>query len=147
MSHSTARRALILLGSAAGACAIAVPAALGLSHNPSFSQRIPVRAPAAAQVAAAHHDAHTAEVVHRHNRKHHRGEPPKHERTATTHREPTEHATPSPVRTREAEPGDDRDRPTTEPGDDRGRPTTEPGDDDHGGHGGSGGSGGSGGDH
>lgn len=121
MNHTTARRALILVGSAAGACAIAVPAALGLSHNPSFSQRIPVRVPAAAQVAAAHDDTRTVEVVHRHHRKHHHAERPTHHRTATTRREPTEHPTPAArVRTREAEPGDDRGRPATEPGDDRG---------------------------
>ncbi|HZZ97840.1 MAG TPA: hypothetical protein VFE19_12515 [Jatrophihabitantaceae bacterium] len=42
------RALLIFLAGTGCACAVAVPAVIGLSGNPSFSQRIPVRAPAAA---------------------------------------------------------------------------------------------------
>ena len=43
-------RILVVVAGAAGACAIAVPAALGFSDNPSFNQRIPVRVPQSAKI-------------------------------------------------------------------------------------------------
>jgi len=43
-------RLVIAVGTAAAACAAAVPAVLGLSGNPSFSQHIPVPVPSHAQL-------------------------------------------------------------------------------------------------
>lgn len=43
-------RLLIAVATATAACAAAVPAVLGLSGNPSFSQHIPVPVPSRAQV-------------------------------------------------------------------------------------------------
>jgi hypothetical protein len=42
---SVPRRLLISVAGTIGACAIAIPAAVGLANNPSFSERIPVRVP------------------------------------------------------------------------------------------------------
>ena len=120
MSLSPAQRALVVIGTAAGACAIAVPAALGLAGNPSFSQRIPVRVPSSAHlVTADDHGSDAAEAIHRHKGRH---------EATRRHDDPTTSATP---RGTEPEPGDDRGRGTEpEPGDDRGRGTEpEPGDD------------------
>jgi hypothetical protein len=108
-----------------------VPAAVGLWGNASFSQAVPVRVPASAQVVTPTSPATTADD--------HGGDTPRDQRT---------------------EPGDDRDdrsatststptgTRTTEAGDDHGGDTprdqrTEPGDDRDAGSGGSG-SGGSG---
>ena len=96
MSPSRSQRVLIAAAAAAGACAIAVPAAVGLSGNPTFSRRIPVRVPTSAQVityddhgkAVAVHDARDARPS----------------RSASTSTEPSRSARSS----REPEPGDDR---------------------------------------
>jgi hypothetical protein len=65
MSLSSSHRVLVIVGAAAGACAIAVPAALGLSGNPSFSQRIPVRAPSSAHIVTVDdHSGAASEAVH-----------------------------------------------------------------------------------
>lgn len=83
------RRLLILLAGVAGAGAIAVPAAVGLSDNPSFSQRIPVRVPSSAhQVSFDDH-----------------GRAVEHERQV---RAGTATPRPTPTSTRHTEPGDDR---------------------------------------
>jgi uncharacterized membrane protein YgcG len=50
LSRSAMKTIMILSGAAAAACAIALPAAAGLSGNPSFSHRIPVHVPSQAQL-------------------------------------------------------------------------------------------------
>ncbi len=114
MTLSRQQRVLVAIGAAGGACAIAIPAALALSHNPTFGQRIiPVHAPSSAHVVRFDNSG-VVEAVH-----HHSDDP-----------KPHQHGTPitsTVARSHEPEPGDDRG-PSTEPGDDRGR-GTEPGDD------------------
>jgi hypothetical protein len=104
MSLSRSQRILIAAAAAAGACVIAVPAAVGLSGNPTFSRRIPVRVPTSAQVIT--YDDHGK---------------------AITARESGDHSLPStsvaPSRSahssHEPEPGDDRGS-STESAEDRG---------------------------
>jgi hypothetical protein len=57
------RRIVLAVGTVAGACAIAVPAALGLSGNPSFSQRIPIGVPSTAQQVSFDDRSHAFEPV------------------------------------------------------------------------------------
>jgi hypothetical protein len=122
---------VILLAAAACACAVAVPTAIGLSSNPTFNQRIPVRAPSAAHVITF--DDHGQAVEKEASR---RVLP----RTST----PTPRTSPTGVRS--SEPGDDRS--TREPG--GGRPSSagrSDGATDDSGHGGSGRGGSGGSDH
>jgi hypothetical protein len=116
MSLSRSQRIMIAVGAAAGACAIAVPAAVGLSGTPTFSQRIPVRVPTSAQVIT--YDDHGRTVA-----AHDAGDDSPRSGTPSTSAEPSRSA----HSRHEPEPGDDRGS-TVEPGDDRGS-AVEPGDD------------------
>ncbi len=122
MTLSRQQRVLVAIGAAGGACAIAVPAALALSHNSTFGQRIPVRVPSSAHVA--HFDDHGGVVEAVHEPRHRDDPKPR------KHGDPITSTAPA---SREPEPGDDRGR-GDEHGDDRGTTTreAEPGD-DHGG--------------
>ena len=120
------RRIATVLATAAGACAIAVPAAAGLSNNPTFSEHIRVPVPTAAhRVSFDHGTVREAGDDHGGLTRH-----------ATRHAEPgDDHGHDHGGATRHAEPGDDH-------GDDHGGATrhAEPGDDHghdhgHGGHG------------
>ncbi len=110
------KRILIVSAIAAAAAAVSVPAFAGLSHNPSFSHRLPVNVPSQAKVVQL--DDHGQVVERRHGRD---------DPAATRVTSPTHKATKG-----EPEPGDDRggatNGRTSEPGDDRGA-TSEPGDD------------------
>jgi hypothetical protein len=107
------KRLLIVAGTAIAACAAAMPAFAGISGNPSFSHRLPVRVPAQAQLA--HFDDHGDAIVN----------PADSSKTGTS---PT--ATPA---TRRPEPGDDRSNPSGNPGADRDRDRHDgPGDRDRG---------------
>jgi uncharacterized membrane protein YgcG len=117
MTLSRQQRVLVAIGAAGGACAIAIPAALALSHNPTFGQRIPVHVPSSAHVVRF--DNHGGVVEAAHHPRHHRDDP-----TPRKHGDPI---TSTVASTHEPEPGDDRGR-GTEPSDDRGR-GNEPGDD------------------
>lgn len=101
-------RLIIAVVTAAAACGIAIPAVAGLSGNPSFSERIPVRLPSSAHVV----QFDTAGSV---------------VREADDRRSPSTVPTTAVAthgRHREAEPGDDhggaRTASTTEQGDDHG---------------------------
>jgi hypothetical protein len=119
------KRLLLYSIAAAAIAAAGIPAVAGLAGNPSFSHKLPVRAPSQAQLVQF--DDHGKAV---------------HSSTHTTSRE----AEPGDDRRRSTEPGDDRGGAGTrapEPGDDLGGDhagATEPGD-DSGGHGGGSGSG------
>ena len=148
----TSNRLLILVGGAAGACAIAVPLVLGLSGNPSFSERIPVRAPSSAHLVEF--DGHgnlvddgssttpggpTTSAGPRGPTAHPRRTPGRVQRPAPRDREPGDDRGTTPTGdgaqqpshgtagSRSTEPGDGRGT-HTEPGDDRGT-HSEPGDD------------------
>jgi len=114
MTMSSSQRVLAAIGSVAGACAIAVPAAIALSHNPSFGQRIPVHAPSSAHIVSFDDHGGVLEIAHP-RRHHHRTEPS----SSRRHDDPSSTAMPT---SHEPEPGDDHG-----------------GNDDHGGdhHGGS----------
>lgn len=90
---------LIIVAGAAGACAIAIPAAVGLSGNPSFSQRIPVRVPTSAHVIKF--DDH-GKAIEKGTRRSSKSTTPK----------------AAPSKTATSEPGDDNGT-HSEPGDDR----------------------------
>jgi hypothetical protein len=124
-------RLIIASAVAVAAAAVSVPAVAGLTNNPSFSHRVPVRVPSQAKVVQL--DDH-GKVVNSGQSEH-----------------PASTTVTSPTRSGEPEPGDDRVH-STSPGDDRGSSTSpaddrggssEPGD-DSGGHGGSDRGGGSG---
>ncbi len=128
MTMSHRQRILAAIGAATGACAIAVPAALALSHNPSFGERIPVNVPSSAHVVSFDNHGGVIEVAHRH--RHGVGHP-----KGRHHDDPTSSMLPSGTA---SEPGDDRSSTEPEPGDDHGGQTrpgddrdrqTEPGDD------------------
>ena len=107
------KRLLLVTGAAVGACAIAVPAAAGLSSNPSFSEHVPVRVPGSAKVVGFDDHGGAATTI------------------APRTVGPTSTTTAKP---RPTEPGDDRGSRTgthIEPGDDHGSRSThvEPGDD------------------
>lgn len=129
-------RLVIAVGTATAACAAAVPAVLGLSGNPSFSQHIPVPVPSHAQLVHFDDRGRIADD---------RLSPSASSSQSTSSDEPgDDHGG---LRTsREPEPGDDHGglRPSSEPepGDDHGGLRTssepEPGD-DHGGDRGRGG--------
>lgn len=114
-------RLLIIVAGAAGACAIAVPATIGLSDNPSFSQGIPVRVPTSAHVITFDDHGKAIEDVARHS-----------STRSTPKAAPTS-------RGRESESGDDNGT-HSESGDDRGThsstpsttATSEPGEDNRG---------------
>jgi hypothetical protein len=106
------KRLLLYSAAAAAVAAAGVPAVAGLAGNPSFSHKLPVRAPTQAQLVQF--DDH-ARIVH-----------------SSTHPTARE-SEPGDDRSPSVEPGDDRS-PSVEPGDDR-SPNLEPGD-DSGGHGG-----------
>ncbi len=104
------RRIATVLATAAGACAIAVPAAAGLSNNPTFSEHLRVPVPTAAHRVSFDDTAPSG-------------------KSATTTAAPP--ATPNPATTsgrhhgaitRHAEPGDDHGSTGrhAEPGDDHG---------------------------
>jgi hypothetical protein len=118
MSLSHAGRVLVIAGAVASGCAIAVPAVIGLTDNPSFNQRIPVRVPSSARIVTFDDRGAAAEVAHRH----------KPRATPASVTVPRNHDDPS------ASPR--TSGPAHEPGDDRGT-HVEVGD-DHGGHGGHG---------
>jgi hypothetical protein len=108
-------RFLIVAVTAAGACAVAFPAFAGLSGNPSFSHRIPVRVPSQAKLV--HFDDH--------------GHPVSVDPTTSSPSRVPSSATGSSES--EPEPTDDHGAASAhvEPGDDHGgaRASTEPGDD------------------
>jgi hypothetical protein len=123
----------LLLSSVAAAAigAAGIPAIAGLAGNPSFSHKLPVRAPSQAEVV---HFDDRGRTVPSGTPSAHRPTEPGDDRSRTPAATEPHHGRPT------TEPGDDRggDRPrATEPGDDRGgdRPrATEPGD-NRGGHG------------
>src|SRR5664279_4865259 len=112
------KRILIAAAAAVATCGVAIPAFAGLSGNPSFSERIPVRVPSTAQVV---HFDDRGKIVD--------------DRTAKPAVSPT-----STEHSRGTEPGDDnggaRTSSKAEPGDDNGGARTstesEPGDDNGG---------------
>lgn len=101
------RLPLIIAGGAAAAAVAVIPAAVGLTGNPSFSQQVPVRIPAHAKIASFP-AAPALPDWHVHGTVLDETEPSRNDR----HRTPNEL-----VRTRLASPG----RSEPEPGDDRGR--------------------------
>jgi uncharacterized membrane protein YgcG len=103
----TSNRLLVLVAGAAGACAVAVPLVLGLSGNPSFSQRIPVRVPSAAHLVEFDDRGRVVDAG--------ASTPAAAISTSPRRQAPR----PAPVRSsRHPEPGDDRST-HAEPGDDR----------------------------
>jgi hypothetical protein len=111
------RQILMAVGTVAGACAIAVPAALGLSGNPSFSQRIPVGVPSTAQQVSFDDHTTTRELI---------------DRRTTGRNDDRRHAEPGDDRSRHAEPGDDRGRDDHGGSRNRGHGSDDRGGDDHG---------------
>ena len=110
-------RIALVIASAAAACAAAVPAVLGLSGNPSFSQHIPVPVPSKAHLVQFDDSGQAVGDI-----------------TSSTSSLRYDDRSSG----REQEPGDDRGGSSGEPGDDHGGDRTpasssrEPGD-DHGG--------------
>ena len=100
MTLSHRQRILTAIGTVTGACAIAVPAALALSHNPTFGQRILLHAPSSAHVVTFDDHGGVIELVH--GSRHHHG---------VSHPKSRHHDDPSTVpmlSSSEPEPGDDR---------------------------------------
>jgi hypothetical protein len=108
------KRILIAAAAAVATCGVAIPAFAGLSGNPSFSERIPVRVPSTAQVV---HFDDRGKIVD--------------DGTATNRAKPAVSPT-STEHSRGTEPGDDnggaRTSSKAEPGDDNGgaRTSSEP---------------------
>src|SRR3954471_6808668 len=135
-------RLVMAVATVTAAGAVAVPAVLGLSDNPSFSQRIPVPVPSSAQLVQYDDHGQVADdraiSTSSSARSSHSAEPGDDHGGQRHSREPEPGDDHGGLRTsREPEPGDDhgglRTSREPEPGDDRGGLRTsrepEPGDD------------------